>query len=164
MRHTALSCFSTVKAAPRLAGSCWSTGFTCIVYLWIISFGFFFFSPARTESCVSDFFCKDVCMVTLLKKQFCSSLLSHIGTEKHLISNGSCALLCQLCTCLKSSAGSAGLLDASQFDMGLLHHDNHNLSSWKMLLHYHCGFLSISQLPVCICTARHEMNGTETVI
>lgn len=70
-------------------------------------------------------------------KQFCSSPLSHIGTEKHLISNGSSAL-CRLCTCLKSSAG---LLDASQFDMGLLHRDNHNLSSWKMLLHYHCGFL-----------------------
>lgn len=79
-------------------------------------------------------------MATLLKKQFCSSLLSHIGTEEHLISNGSSALLCRLCTCLKSSAGSAGLLDASQFDMGLLHRDNHNLSSWKMLPHYHCGF------------------------
>lgn len=29
----------------------------------------FFFSPARTESCVSDFFYKVVCVVTLLKKQ-----------------------------------------------------------------------------------------------
>lgn len=109
-------------------------------------FFFFFFLhglPARTKSYDSEplqkmFFSALDRRLVLLFPAYCL----RFGLS-HLTSNCSPASLSKLSVSPKFLLRLLAGLDASQFDMRLLLRDDHNLSCWQMLPHYHSWFVFV---------------------